>query len=220
MWAPLPYGSAPRLALRLTADATAVLYTAQLLVGAAAAATPAAAARAAVARAALLVAAAVTHGAHLMAIVAAGALTKRVLVDVLVDSGDHPLGTATGSPWWAPIVDGPVGYGALAFLVVAAVGGGGGRDGGGDGGGVTVAGGGAAAAVAAGGWVMRRGCRRGNVAVAFLFALFLADRCARGIVRGEWVSVAVGGGLGVGVVAAAVTESRAATRLRGAPKRA
>jgi len=66
---------------------------------------------------------------------------------------------------------------------------------------------------------MRRGCRRANVVVVFLLALFLADRFARGIVRGEWVSVAVGGGLGVGVVAAAVAELRAAAGLRGAPKR-
>lgn len=217
-WTPLPFASAPRLRLRLTADATASLYMAQLLVGAAAAATPAAVAAAAATRAALLVAAAVTHAAHLGAIVAARLWTKRVLVDVLVDSGDHPLGNATGSPWWAPCVDGPLGYGALAFLVFAAAGGGGGR-GSGDGG-PSPAGAAADPVGAAGGWVTRRGCRVANGVVVFLLVLFLSDRCARGIVLGDWVSTAVGGGLGVGVLVAAIAESRAVGRLQGVAKRA
>lgn len=199
-WTPLPFASAPRVRLRLTADATAALYMAQLLVGAAAGTT------------------AVTHAAHLGAIVAAKGWTKRVLVDVLVDSGDHPLGNATGSPWWAPCVDGPLGYGALAFLVVAAASGGGGR---GSGGGATSPAAAAADSVgAAGGWVTRRGCRVANGVVVFLLVLFLSDRCARGVVLGDWVSTAVGGGLGVGVLAAAIAESRAVGRLRGVAKRA
>lgn len=200
-WTPLPFASAPRVRLRLTADATAALYMAQLLVGAAAGTTTA-----------------VTHAAHLGAIVAAKGWTKRVLVDVLVDSGDHPLGNATGSPWWAPCVDGPLGYGALAFLVVAAASGGGGR---GSGGGATSPAAAAADSVgAAGGWVTRRGCRVANGVVVFLLVLFLSDRCARGVVLGDWVSTAVGGGLGVGVLAAAIVESRAVGRLRGVAKRA
>lgn len=224
-WTPLLFASVRRLRLRLTADATTALSIGQLLVGATAGTTPAAVGVASSTRAALLVAAAVTHVAHMGAIVAAKLLSKRVLVDVLVDSGDHPLGNATGSPWWAPCVDGPLGYGALAFLVFAAVGGDGGIGGSGSGG---AGGGGAAAkreatadpAGAAAGWVLRRGCRLANGVVVFFLVLFLADRAARGVVLGDWGSLAVGGGLGVGVVAAAVAESRAARRLRQAAERA
>lgn len=211
-WTPLPFASVPRLRLRLTADATTALYMAQLAVGATTGTSRAAVEAACSTRAALVVAAAVTHGAHLGAIVAARLLSKRVLVDVLVDSGDHPLGNATGSPWWAPMVDGPLGYGALAFLVVAAIGGGGGSRAVAQ----TEAAGGPI--VAAGGWVMRRGCRCANGVVVFLLALFLSDRFARGFVLGDWVSMAVGGGMGVGVVAAAIAESRAVERLRAAAK--
>ncbi|GAB0491008.1 hypothetical protein MMPV_002251 [Pyropia vietnamensis] len=213
-WTPLPFSSVPRLRLRLTGDATTILYIAQLLVGAAAGTTPAAVGAASATRATLVVAAAVTHVGHLGAIVAAKLLSKRVLVDVLVDSGDHPLGKATGSPWWAPMFDGPLGYGALAFLVIAATGSG--RS---DRSGSAVeTKPGWSAVVTPGGWVMRRGCRRANGVIVFLLVLFLSDRFARGVVREDWMSMAVGGGLGIGVVAAAVAESRAVGRLRGTAK--
>lgn len=210
-WTPLPFSSVPRLRLRLTADATTILYVAQLIVGAAAGTTPAAVRAASATRAALVVAAAVTHAGHMGAIIAAQLLSKRVLVDVLVESGDHPLGNATGSPWWAPMVDGPLGYGALAFLVITATGSG--RSDRSRSAVETKPAG--SVVVAPGGWVMRRGCRRANGVIVFLLVLFLSDRFARGVVREDWMSMAVGGGLGVGVVAAAVAESRAVGRLRG-----
>lgn len=102
-WTPLPYASVPRLRLRLTADATVFLYVAQMGVGA----VLGGGGGGGDARVALLVASAVTHVAHLGAIAGARLLSKAVLVNVLVTSGDHPLGNATGSPWWAPLVDGP-----------------------------------------------------------------------------------------------------------------